>query len=150
MTHPTVGHAPGLPDDPRARVAAPAPGCPVEIALDALRGRWTTLVVRELLTGPRTYSELSAALPALSDKVLTDRLRHLTEAAVLDRERVPGFPPGVRYHLTERGRELGPVLQALWDWGARYAGDHDAEETTGAGLAVPRPARAAAAGRSRA
>ncbi|TDC12946.1 transcriptional regulator [Streptomyces sp. 8K308] len=149
MTHPTVGHAPGLPDDPRARVTAPAPGCPVELALDALRGRWTTLVVRELLAGPRTFSQLSAALPTLSDKVLADRLRHLTEAAVLDRDRVPGWPPRVCYRLTKRGRGLGPVLQALWDWGARYAGDHDAEETTGTGLAVPRPARSAAAGGSR-
>ncbi|MGW4055258.1 winged helix-turn-helix transcriptional regulator [Streptomyces sp. NPDC004779] len=119
MTHRTVGHPPGLPDDdPRARVDAPAPDCPVEIALAALRGRWTTLVVRELLGGERGYSELRAALPSLSDKVLSERLAHLAEAGVVTRERHPGWPPTVRYALTPRGRGLGPVLQALWDWGA--------------------------------
>lgn len=118
MTHRTVGHPPGLPDDPHATVAAPTPACPVEITLAALQGRWTTLVVRELLRGDRSYSELRAALPALSDKVLSDRLAQLDEAGVVHRDRRPGWPPRVRYTLTARGRRLGPVLQALWDWGA--------------------------------
>jgi DNA-binding HxlR family transcriptional regulator len=120
VTHQTVGHAarPGLPDDPRAGVAEPSPACPVEIALAALRGRWTTLVIRELLRGDRTFSELRRALPALSDKVLSDRLAHLTEAGVLERHREPGWPPRTHYRLTPQGRGLGPVLQALWDWGA--------------------------------
>ncbi|MEU1388580.1 MULTISPECIES: helix-turn-helix domain-containing protein [unclassified Nonomuraea] len=117
MTSQTVGH-PGLPDDPRAEVAAPSPSCPVEITLAALHGRWTTLVVRELLHGERTFSELRRALPALSDKVLSERLAHLTGAGVLDRRRESGWPPRVHYALTPRGRRLGPVLQALWDWGA--------------------------------
>ncbi|MGW8529501.1 winged helix-turn-helix transcriptional regulator [Nocardiopsis sp. NPDC055824] len=117
MTHPTVGH-PGLPEDPRADVAEPTPTCPVEIALSAVQGRWTTLVVRELLRGDRSYSELREALPKLSDKVLSDRLAHLCAAGVVGRERRPGWPPRVRYSLTPRGRRLGPVLQALWDWGS--------------------------------
>ncbi|MDL4818274.1 winged helix-turn-helix transcriptional regulator [Actinomadura opuntiae] len=117
MAHQTVSR-PGLPDDPRADAAAPDPSCPVEIALDALRGRWTTLVIRELLRGDRSFTGLRAALPALSDKVLADRLAHLVRAGVLDRRREPGVPPRTRYSLTDRGRRLGPVLQALWDWGA--------------------------------
>ncbi|MFI6511372.1 winged helix-turn-helix transcriptional regulator [Streptosporangium sp. NPDC050855] len=121
MTHQTVGHPapvrPGLPDDPRADVTEPTPSCPVEITLAALHGRWTTLVVREFLRDDHTFSELRRALPGLSDKVLSDRLAHLTGAGVLDRHRMPGWPPRVRYTLTERGRRLGPVLQALWDWG---------------------------------
>ncbi|MGP3985410.1 winged helix-turn-helix transcriptional regulator [Streptomyces sp. 3N207] len=123
MAHRTVscGHRsprPGLPDDPRARTAAPMPSCPVEITLHALRGRWTTLVVRELLRGSHTFSELGAVLPELSDKVLAERLRQLVEVGVVRRERLPGWPTTVRYRLTERGRTLGPVLQSLWDWGA--------------------------------
>ncbi|MFC6880332.1 MULTISPECIES: winged helix-turn-helix transcriptional regulator [Actinomadura] len=111
---------PGLPDDARARVAEPTPSCPVEITLAALRGRWTTLLLRELLRrdGEISYSELRAVLPALSDKVLTDRLAQLVEAGVLERVRLPGWPARTRYSLTEHGRRLGPVLQALWDWGA--------------------------------
>jgi DNA-binding HxlR family transcriptional regulator len=117
VTHQTVSH-PGLPDDPRADAAEPTPSCPVEITLDALRGRWTTLVIRELLRGDRSYSELRRSLPALSDKVLADRLAHLAQAGVLVRERTAGWPPRTHYALTPQGRRLGPVLQALWDWGA--------------------------------
>lgn len=120
MTHQTVGHRvrPGLPDDPRADVTEPSPSCPVEIALSALRGRWTTLVIRELLQGERTFTGLRRALPALSDKVLSDRLAQLAEAGVLERHREPGWPPRTHYRLTPQGHRLGPVLQALWDWGA--------------------------------
>ncbi|MEQ4719867.1 helix-turn-helix domain-containing protein [Nonomuraea sp. B19D2] len=111
---------PGLPDDPLAAVTAPDPGCPVEITLAVLRGRWTTLVVRELLRGDRTFTELRDALPVLSDKVLSDRLAHLTQAGVLTRHRQPGWPPRTQYRLTRQGHALGPVLQALWDWGAEH------------------------------
>jgi DNA-binding HxlR family transcriptional regulator len=90
----------------------------VEITLAALHGRWTTLVVRELLRGDRSYSDLRAALPMLSDKVLSDRLAQLAEAGVIHRDRRPGWPPRVHYTLTPKGHRLGPVLQALWDWGA--------------------------------
>ncbi|WP_433540454.1 winged helix-turn-helix transcriptional regulator [Streptosporangium sandarakinum] len=122
MAHQTVGHPvrPGLPDDPRAGVTEPTPACPVEITLAALHGRWTTLVVRELLRGDRTFTELREALPALSDKVLSERLAHLVRMGVIDRHRRAGWPPRVRYTLTAHGRDLGPVLQALWDWGARH------------------------------
>ncbi|EPH44001.1 helix-turn-helix domain-containing protein [Streptomyces aurantiacus] len=127
MAHRTVSNGlaapreprPGLPDDPRARVTAPTSACPVEVTLAALRGRWTTLVVRELLDGDvYAYSELAAALPQLSDKVLAERLVQLVEAGVARRTRTPGWPSTVTYRLTPHGRELGPVLQALWDWGA--------------------------------
>ncbi|WP_406318893.1 helix-turn-helix transcriptional regulator [Streptosporangium sp. NBC_01639] len=122
MTHQTVGHParPGLPDHPHANVTEPTPSCPVEITLAVLRGRWTTLVIRELLQGDRTFTELRQALPALSDKVLSDRLAHLTQAGVLDRRRQPGWPPRVHYTLTSHGQRLGPVLQSLWDWGAQH------------------------------
>ncbi|MFI9024027.1 winged helix-turn-helix transcriptional regulator [Streptomyces sp. NPDC053560] len=124
MTHRTVSRAlvdpaPGLPDAPHAEVTAPVPECPVEITLAALRGRWTTLVVRELLRQEsRSYSELAASLPGLSDKVLSDRLGRLVTAGVVERHRTEGWPATVAYRLTSHGRQLGPVLQALWDWGA--------------------------------
>jgi DNA-binding HxlR family transcriptional regulator len=122
VTHQTVGHpsGPGLPDDPLANVTEPTSACPVEIALEALRGRWTTLVIRELLRGERSFTELRQALPTLSDKVLSDRLAHLTRTGVLDRRRLPGWPPRTHYRLTPHGHRLGPVLQALWDWGAQH------------------------------
>lgn len=117
MPHQTESHAPGLPPHPLARVSAPMPDCPVEMSLAALAGRWTTLVVRELLGGRRSYGELAGALPALSDKVLSERLRHLERHGVLTRETRAGWPTRVFYELTDDGHRLGPVLQALWDWG---------------------------------
>ena len=93
MTHQTVRRTavPGLPDDHRAAVTEPSTSCPVEITLTALRGRWTTLVgSAELLGGGRTYSELRERLPALSEKVLSDRLAHHTADGVLVRHRQSG------------------------------------------------------------
>lgn len=135
MTHRTVsgaGPEPGLPDDARAGVTAPDPGCPVEITLAALRGRWTTLLVRELLRGDRyAYSELAAKLPELSAKVLSERLAQLVAAGAVRRVRTPGWPSAVTYELTPHGRDLGPVLQALWDWGAAQGAPGPAPEEAG-------------------
>ncbi|GAB3000171.1 helix-turn-helix domain-containing protein [Saccharothrix stipae] len=89
--------------------------CPVEITL---RGRWTTLVVRELFAGERSFGELAAALPALSDKVLSERLAQLAASAVVVRVRERGWPSRVRYSLTARGHGLRGVLDAMWVWGA--------------------------------
>ncbi|MGI5164081.1 winged helix-turn-helix transcriptional regulator [Spirillospora sp. CA-253888] len=67
-----------------------------------------------------TQSTISNAVPpaveiTLSDKVLSDRLSHLTQVGVDDRRRAPGWPPRTHYRLTPQGHRLGPVLQALWD-----------------------------------
>ncbi|WP_229834435.1 winged helix-turn-helix transcriptional regulator [Streptomyces xantholiticus] len=94
------------------------PRCPVDITLATLSGRWTPLVLREFLRrGQATYSELSAALPALSDKVLSDRLAQLTSAGVIERHRKASWPPRVRYILTSQGRALEPVVHSMWEWG---------------------------------
>ncbi|GAU71035.1 hypothetical protein SSP35_26_00060 [Streptomyces sp. NBRC 110611] len=136
MTHQMVGHAPAgdqevppasrgdqdgpLADCPDSALVPPGrePRCPIDITLAALAGRWTPLVLREFLRrGRATYSELSAALPALSDKVLSDRLAQLTDAGVIERHRTPGWPPRVRYVLTAQGRTLEPVMRSMWEWG---------------------------------
>jgi DNA-binding HxlR family transcriptional regulator len=96
---------------------------------DALRGRWTTLIIRELLRADSyAYSELAATMPELSGKVLSERLAHLAAAGVVLRTRKPGWPPTVTYELNPHGKELGPALQALWDWGARMPAPPTAEE----------------------
>ena len=116
---------PALPTAPSAwsghvhgEIDHPVPDCPVEVTLRALGGRWTTLVVRELLVGDRTFGDLAAALPVLSDKVLADRLAQLVASDVVVRTREPGWPSRVRYSLTPRGRALRGVLEAMWAWGA--------------------------------
>jgi DNA-binding HxlR family transcriptional regulator len=121
VAHQTVGYeAAGLMDACSGPMVEPHPSCPVDVTLAVLRGRWTALVIREFLHGDRSFSELAQALPKLSDKTLADRLAQLTDAAVLDRRRTPGWPPRVRYALTDRGRALAPVLEAMWEWGSSF------------------------------
>lgn len=91
--------------------------CPVDRTLQVMEGRWATLVVRELLSGPRRFGELRAALPGISPKTLTDRLRHLEARGVLTRHAFAEVPPRVEYRLTDRGRSLERILLALWEWG---------------------------------
>jgi DNA-binding HxlR family transcriptional regulator len=87
--------------------------CGVARALDRLGERWTLLLVRELLLGPRRYSQLLAGLPGVTTNLLAKRLRELESNGVIER-----FQGG--YRLTAAGRELEPVIAALGDWGARF------------------------------
>jgi DNA-binding HxlR family transcriptional regulator len=109
-----------LADCPDSALVPPGsePHCPIDITLNALGGRWTPLVLREFLRRDRaTYSELSAALPSLSDKVLSDRLAQLTRAGIIERHRTAGWPPRVSYLMTSQGRALEAVLDSMWEWG---------------------------------
>ena len=94
-------------------------GCATAHALDLLGERWALLVMRELMFGPRRFSDLRASLPALSANVLTQRLEGLEAAGVVRRTRLPP-PASVQvYELTEWGREAEPIVLALGRWGAR-------------------------------
>lgn len=103
-----VPDAPSDPLDPR---------CAVERTLEVIGPKWTLLILRELLGGTKRFGELRAAL-GVNPKTLTDRLRDLEARGVLDRTVYPEVPPRVEYDLTERGRELGPVVAAMARWGA--------------------------------
>jgi len=92
--------------------------CGVARALDAVGERWALLVVRELLLGPKRFTDLRAGLPNLGPDVLSQRLRDL-EAAGIVRRATLAPPSGARvYALTERGRQLEPVVLALGAWGS--------------------------------
>jgi DNA-binding HxlR family transcriptional regulator len=92
--------------------------CGIARALDVVGERWALLVVRELIFGPKRFADLHRGLPGMSQNVLTQRLRELEEAGVLTRRHA--LPPtnGLVYDLTDRGRELEPVLLALGRWGS--------------------------------
>src|SRR5688500_4027899 len=94
-------------------------GCAIARALDVIGERWALLVVRELLLGPRRYTDLRGGLPNASPNVLAQRLRELERAGVVRRRKLP--PPAASrvYELTEWGRDLEPVITALGTWGAR-------------------------------
>jgi|SRR5215207_2306080 len=92
--------------------------CGVARALDLVGERWALLVVRELLLGPKRFTDLRAGLPHVSADVLSQRLRELEESGVV-RRRTLAPPAAARvYELTERGRELEPVVLALGRWGS--------------------------------
>jgi DNA-binding HxlR family transcriptional regulator len=93
--------------------------CGIARALDLLGERWTLLVVRELVLGPKRFTDLRAGLPNLSPDILAERLRELEQSGVLQRRKLPP-PAGSRvYELTEWGRQLEPVVLALGRWGSR-------------------------------
>lgn len=103
---------------PSGRTPAPSADCPVEIALAAISGRWTTLILRNLLSGDAySYTDLAASLPRLSDKVLTERLHELVTAGFAARSITSGFPQRTEYRITELGTELRPLLIELYRTG---------------------------------
>ncbi|MEU2613883.1 helix-turn-helix domain-containing protein [Micromonospora sp. NPDC007271] len=89
----------------------------MEMALAAIAGRWTTLILRDLMSGPCSFGQLRQRLPSLSAKVLADRLRELESRQLVTRERLSGFPTRTRYALTTRGRALRPLLVSLYETG---------------------------------
>ncbi|PAN01144.1 transcriptional regulator [Streptomyces sp. Alain-F2R5] len=97
--------------------------CSAARGLDAVGDRWTLLIVRELLAGPRRYTDLHADLPGVSTDVLASRLKDMEREGLTTRRRLP--PPGAAYvyELTARGSGLLPVLEALGAWGAGELGE---------------------------
>ncbi len=93
--------------------------CAAAHALDLLGERWALLVMRELIFGPRRFSELRAGLPGISANVLTQRLAGLEAAGVVVRRRLPPPASTQVYALTEWGMESEPIFQALGRWAAR-------------------------------
>ena len=81
-----------------------------------LDGKWTILVVRDLLTGTKRFSELRQSLGAVSPKTLTDRLRSLEAAGLVDRRVFAEVPPRVEYALSSLGATMAPPLKALGSW----------------------------------
>lgn len=92
--------------------------CGVARALDHVGERWALLVVRELLLGPKRFTDLRAGLRQLSPDVLSQRLRELERAGIVRRRRLPPPAASQVYELTDRGRELRPVVLALGRWGS--------------------------------
>ena len=94
--------------------------CALARALDHIGDRWTLLVVRELLIGPKAYRDLHRSLPGISPNLLVERLRHLTADGIVVRSDGPARSRAVVYRLTDAGLELQPAVSELIRWGARW------------------------------
>ncbi|HYM56827.1 MAG TPA: helix-turn-helix domain-containing protein, partial [Solirubrobacteraceae bacterium] len=86
-------------------------------ALDLVGDKWTLLIIRDLAGGPRRFVELQRVLPGISTEQLRSRLNRMVADGLLTRQRYREVPPRVDYELTERSRDLTPVLGALANWG---------------------------------
>ncbi|WP_057465474.1 helix-turn-helix domain-containing protein [Pseudovibrio sp. POLY-S9] len=91
--------------------------CPVRRTLTVLSGKWKPLIIYELLPAPCRFNELKRRLPGVSQRLLTAQLRSLEEDGIVDRKVMEVVPPHVEYSLSEKGRSLQPVLQAMETWG---------------------------------
>ncbi len=93
--------------------------CGIAKALDLIGERWSLLIVRELLLGPKRFKDLTEALPGIGTNILTTRLGSLEESKVVVKRRLPRPAAAMVYELTEYGRQLEPILLQLLRWGAR-------------------------------
>src|SRR6266545_7978857 len=96
--------------------------CALARALDVVGERWTLLIVRDLLMGPKRYTDLRAGLPGIATDILTARLRTLEEAGFVRRRELPRPAPAIVYELTEPGTELRYVVLALGQAGLATLG----------------------------
>ena len=95
--------------------------CPrYEHAIQILGKRWTGLLLVALMDGPRRFCELTAYVEGLSDRVLSDRLRELEVEGIVSRVVYPNIPVRVEYELTDKGRALQPVVEAIQNWAQQW------------------------------
>lgn len=102
--------------------------CALARALDRVGERWTLLIVRELLVGPRRYSDLHEALPGIATNLLASRLQQLDADGLVRRRTLPPPSASQVYELTEAGAELAEAVHALVRWGGRWMGDRQPED----------------------
>jgi DNA-binding HxlR family transcriptional regulator len=104
--------------------------CGISRALDIVGERWALLVVRELVLGPRRFTDIREGLPGIATNILSQRLRQLEHQGVVSRRRLPPPAASTVYELTDYGQELVPIMLALGRWGARSLGPPAPEQTT--------------------
>ena len=90
--------------------------CPVARAMEVLDGKWTVLIIRDLLGGTRRFTQLRSSLAGISPKTLTDRLRSLEEHALVRRTIFAEVPPRVEYEITPNARRLRPIFVEIVKW----------------------------------
>ena len=96
------------------------PACPVETTLMLIGDKWKVLILRDLMPGTKRFGELKRSIGSVSQKVLTAQLRDMEEKGLVARKVYAEVPPRVEYSLTELGKSLQPILDAMRTWGDNY------------------------------
>lgn len=104
--------------------------CPIEVALGVIGGMWKVIIIRELMTGTKRYSELHRGLKTVTHKMLAQQLRELEQDGVVDRKVYPVIPPKVEYSLTPLGKKLDAILHDLQQWGTKVYARRSKEEAS--------------------
>jgi DNA-binding HxlR family transcriptional regulator len=107
------------------------PYCPFyAVASDILSRRWAAPILRVLVTGPARFGEISSAIPGMTDRLLSQRLKDLEAAGLIERALGEGRPARIQYQLTEKGVELGAVLLELNRWALKWVRPEEVEWPT--------------------
>ena len=101
-------------------LSAACPACPVETTLTLISDKWKVLILRDLMPGTKLCGELKKTIGTVTQKVLTAQLRQMEASGLLTRTVYAEVPPRVEYTLTDLGRSLRPVLDAMEAWGKAY------------------------------
>lgn len=96
---------------------------PIDATIEAIGGRWKCAILCHLMEGPKRTGELLRLMQPLSSKVLTEQLKELQSDHLVSREAFPGKVPKVVYQVTDRGRTLQPIIDAMCQWGSLHAGN---------------------------
>ncbi len=118
------------------------PFCPAYTrAIELVGRRWTGAILRSMLVGATRFGEIRAAVPSLSDRLLSERLRELESEGVIERKVIPSTPVRVEYTLTEKGRGLGSVVRAVAEWAETWAQPEPVAKEAGDAAAPAEPAQ---------
>lgn len=99
----------------------PSAFCPLyHSAVELIGRRWTGAILRALLAGQTRFSEITAVVPGLSDRLLSERLKELESEGIVTRVVIPETPVRVEYHLTAKGRDLHKVIESVSEWADRW------------------------------
>ncbi|PTM56531.1 winged helix-turn-helix transcriptional regulator [Desmospora activa] len=100
--------------------------CPTfEFAFELLGKRWTGLIIRVLMNGPKRFKEISTMIPGMSDKMLAERFKELEAAGILTRNIYPETPVRIEYELTEKGKALEPAMDEVQVWAEQWLAHRD-------------------------
>lgn len=101
--------------------------CPVTFVMERIGGYWKPIILFNLLTGTKRYNELKKSIPAITEKMLIQHLKQLEADGLVIRKAKPVVPPYVTYELSEKGKELRPVLHAMAEWAVSNGGEQSAQ-----------------------
>ena len=113
-----------------------AADCPVLATARIVAGKWTLLILRDLAAGPCRFTQLERSLAGISPRTLSQRLRVLEEEGVIARAVYPEAPPRVEYRLTAKGRDIGPIVEAMRAYGEQWLADGCVDRSASPALQV--------------